>query len=82
MDIDKLLGLHVITGDGREWVVSSVIPGRPVLLGGAGAATGTAVLPTMARLLPYDAGSDTTPPLDLPLSLLISALDYGLLEQV
>lgn len=64
--VDKILGARVITGDGRRWIVQSVQPSP-----GFG--------PTMVRL-----NYSETPGvhINLPLSTLVDALDYGLMEEV
>ena len=74
VDIDKLLGMQVMTGDGRLWRITTIDPEQT---------------PTMVslRLQGTDQPAHGKSVIDgsrlvLPLWLVVGALDYGLLERI
>lgn len=77
MTVDRLLGQEVMTGDGRIWTVTKVEPVN--YINGTSGAMRTIQM-QMVQLIAKDVSKRVA--LDLPLSVFIGALDWGLIERL
>lgn len=76
MTVDRLLGQEVMTGDGRRWTVTKIEP-IAYVSGAKGPIRNIQMMMVQLVCIEHQRAA-----LELPLSVFIGAMDWGLIERL